>query len=149
MYTVAYNAYRESAVNTVEDNRMVLLKLFEGLIKFIGAAKRGIEVKSPKIRGENISKAMAIITELHCAVDMERGGSIAANLDSLYKYVMDQLTQGNIKNDTEALTQAENILTTLKEGFEGAVQQQKLAAKATIHPHEMETTRMERVSYAV
>jgi flagellar secretion chaperone FliS len=150
MYQTAYNAYRASAVNTVEDSRMVLIKLFDGAIKFLIAAKRGIEVGSSKIRGENISKAMAIITELHCALDMESGGPLAVNLESLYKYVMEQLTLGNIKNDSETLTRAENILATLMDGFEGAIQQQKLAVKATLHPPEMEArVRMERVSYAV
>lgn len=152
MYQAGRNAYINSVENTVEDKRVILIKLYEGAIKFINFAKRGINEKSPRIRGENISKVMAIVTELDCALDMERGGNIASNLRSLYGFVMNQLTAGNIKNDLKALDNAENILRTLKEGFEEAYLQQKMAAKtATASLPEFADTsdRKERLSCAV
>jgi flagellar secretion chaperone FliS len=138
MYQTGCNAYRQSAGNTVEDNRVVLLKLYDGSLKFLAHARRGIMEQSPRIRGENISKAMAVINELNCALDMEKGGQLAAQLDSLYQYVIDQLTTVNMKNDLQALDQAERILVTLKEGFDGAYQQMKRGGSA---PQVMEETK--------
>jgi flagellar secretion chaperone FliS len=121
MYQIGCNTYRQSAGNMLEDKNVILLKLYEGAIKFLSIARRGIEANSPKIRGENISKAMAIITELDCALDMEKGGAIAVQLRSLYQFALDRLLSATMKNDMEALGQAKDVLTTLKEGFEGAV----------------------------
>lgn len=125
MYQTGCNAYRQSAGNSIEDNRVVLIKLYNGAIKFIAGARRGIAESSAKIRGENISKAMAIIEELNCALDMEKGGQMAAQLNDLYRYAMDQLTKVTVQNDLQALEQAEGVLITLKEGFEGAYRQLK------------------------
>jgi flagellar secretion chaperone FliS len=125
MYPNAFNSYQHSAVNTIENNNQMLLKLYDGAIRFVKMAKKGIEENRPFIRGEHISKVMAIITELHCALDMEKGGQIAENLDNLYRYIMNQLSVANFRNNTAALDGIENILVTLLEGFEGAVRQQQ------------------------
>jgi flagellar protein FliS len=125
MYQPGCKAYRQSACNLVEDNKVILLKLYDGTLRFLSVARRGIIEKQPSVRGENISKAMAIINELDCALDMGKGGNLSNQLASLYRFVMDKLTQANSRNDLTALDQAENILNTLKEGFEGAAQSQK------------------------
>jgi flagellar secretion chaperone FliS len=135
MYQSGCNVYRKSAGNIVEDNQVVLLKLYDGLLRFLSIAKRGILEKKPNIRGENISSAMAIITELDAALDMKAGGEISTQLASLYRFVMTSLTTANVKNDLTALAQAENILITLKEGFEAAVQKQKLEARVAMAPN--------------
>jgi flagellar protein FliS len=127
MYQNGCNAYRQSAVNIVEEKPVIVIKLYGGALKFITNAKRGIAEKSPRVRGEYISKVMAIVNELNCALDMERGGKLASQLDSLYQFVMEQLSIANIKNDLKALDQAEHILEMLKEGFEGAYDQIKRA----------------------
>ena len=127
MYQNGCNAYRQSAANTVEEKPVIVIKLYGGALKFIASAKRGIAEKSPRIRGENLSKVMAIVDELNCALDMERGGKLASQLDSLYRFVMEQLSIANMKNDLRALDQAEDILVALKEGFEGAYDQIKNA----------------------
>lgn len=150
MYRTGCNAYRQSAGNAVEDNRVVLIRLYDGAIRFIANAKRGISMHSAKIRGENISKAMAIVTELNCALDMDKGGSLSEQLRNLYRFVMMELTVGNLKNDPQALEQAETILLTLKEGFETAINQQKSAARVDVQAAELEMpNRMERLSCAV
>ncbi len=128
MYNTRCNAYKQSASNTLEDRRVVLLKLYDGILKFLAQARRGILENSPKIRGENISKIMAIITELECALDHEKGGEIAANLGSLYQHIMNHLTTASVKNDVEALDHVKEIVSTLKDAFEKAFQEQKKAA---------------------
>ena len=125
MYETGCNAYRQSAGNTLEDRRVVLLKLYDGILKFLAQARRGILEGSPKIRGESISKIMAIVTELECALDLEKGGEIASNLSSLYRFIVNCLTTASLKNDVDSLDHVKDIISALKEGFEKALQEQK------------------------
>ncbi len=127
MYQKGFSAYRKSAANTLEDKRMILLKLYEGALLFIGCAKRGMMGKSARIRGENISKIMAIINELECALDYEKGGEISTRLSSLYQFVMDRLLLASKNNDIKALEQAEQVISTLKDGFETALKELRRA----------------------
>jgi flagellar protein FliS len=129
----------------VEDNKMVLLKLYDGTLRFLSVARRGIVERKPSVRGENISKAMAIINELDCALDMEKGGELSGQLASLYRFVMDKLTLANGNNDLTALEQAENILKTLKDGFEEAIRSQRCSNTALMAenaPHQQEGVRV-------
>lgn len=119
----AYTAYNNSMAHMTDRNDKVLLMLYDGALKYVRFARIGIEEKSPKIRGENISKVMAILTELDCALDREIGGPLAENLSRLYRYMMDRLTVANMDSEAEALDEVERLLSELKEGFEGAVKE--------------------------
>lgn len=118
-----YEAYNQAVVHTTDNKEQILLMLYEGAVRFVRRARMGIEEKNAKIRGENISKVMAILTEFDCALDREGGGELVENLSDLYHYMMDRLTHANVKNDTEALDEVGRLLTELKEGFEGALQE--------------------------
>lgn len=148
MYRNGYNAYQHSAVNTVEDKNTILLKLFEGAIRFTNQAKKGILENRTNLRGESISKIMAVITELDCALDMDKGGQLSQHLASLYRYMMGKLTIANSKNDIEALEEVTNILTTLQEGFESAAKAQQ-PQRTPAPPVYEETGAQERLRHAV
>jgi flagellar secretion chaperone FliS len=126
MTPAGYAGYRNVIVNTIENKEEILLMLYEGALISVRMARRGIEEKNPKLRGEKISKVLAILTELDCALDMEKGGELAENLSVLYRYIMDLLTVANVKDDPEALVAVESILGELYEGFRGAAQREAL-----------------------
>jgi flagellar protein FliS len=131
MYRTEFSAYEDSASNIVEDQGSILLKLYDGAIRFLGLAQKGITEKRVNVRGEKISQVMAIITELDCALDMEKGGELARNLAGLYRYLINRLTLANRQNDLQVLLEVKQILVTLKEGFEAAVAQQRPKRKAS------------------
>jgi flagellar secretion chaperone FliS len=116
MTYAGYSAYNRIA-NTIDSKEMILVKLLEGTVRFVRAARDGLDAGSPKIKGENISKAIAIITELDCALDRDMGGSLVENLSSLYPYILRRLTLANLSNDNWILGEVEGLLLTLKEGF--------------------------------
>ena len=120
MTPMTYNAYATSAVREDLPKDRILIMLYEGSIKFIHLAIRGIDENRRGLKGEYISKVLAILTELTAALDMERGGEIAENLDALYAYMVKRLTEANIKNSTEPLREVEALLLDLKEGFSEA-----------------------------
>jgi flagellar protein FliS len=80
---------------------------------------------------------------------MDNGGQLASRLDSLYQFIIDQLTTANLKNDLKALDQAEQILVTLKEGFEGAYHQMKSANSTLPQVMEEPRTAQEGVCFAL
>ena len=120
MTPMTYNAYATSAVREDLPKDRILIMLYEGSIKFIHLAIRGINENRRDLKGEYISKVLAILTELTAALDMERGGEIAENLDALYAYMVKRLTEANIKNNTEPLQEVEALLLDLKDGFSEA-----------------------------
>ena len=97
--------------------------LYEGALISLRIARRGIREKNPKLKGENISMVLSILTELDCALDRKNGGKLAENLSVLYRYLMNRLTTANIKNDPEALEEVEQLLDELHEGFKEAAAQ--------------------------
>lgn len=130
MIRSGHNSYRQSAGNAMISKDKILLKLLAGSLNFLKLARRGIEEKNPKVRGENISKVLAILSELDSALDMDAGGDIAANLSMLYRHMMYKLTNVNLKNDLDELSEIETLLAEIKEGFEDAARQQTQVAPA-------------------
>ena len=128
MIPAGYATYTRTVATTVENKEDILLILYENLLTEMKKARMGIEDRNPKVKGESISKALSIITELDCALDNDAGGEIAENLSMLYHYVMDRLTVANIKYDLTALDEAQGILVELNDGFKEAVSQHKASA---------------------
>lgn len=122
MTYAGYSAYNRIA-NTIDSKEMILVKLLEGAVRFVRAARAGLEVSNPKAKGENISKAIAIIAELDYALDRNMGGDLVENLAGLYPYILRRLTLANLRNDDWILGEVEGLLFTIKEGFSGALKQ--------------------------
>jgi flagellar protein FliS len=115
--TSCYQAYRKSAVNSAETKEQLLLMLYDGALQFTHIARMGIEQQMPKVRGENISKVLAILTELDAALDRRSGGDLAKNLSGLYGYMINRLTDANLNDDAAALDEVAHLLTEIREGF--------------------------------
>ena len=130
MTSNGYNLYRNVIANTTESKSEILLMLYQEALSYLGSAKIGIEEKNPKLKGENISKVLTILTELDCALDEEKGGELAENLSSLYNYLINRLSMANIKNDIYALEEVERLLAKLYEGFKHAVRHEPLPVMA-------------------
>lgn len=119
MTYAGYSAYNRIA-STIDSKEMILVKLLEGSVRFVRAARAGLDAGNPKVKGENISKAIAIITELDAALDRTMGDSLVQNLSGLYPYMLNRLTLGNLRNDKRILAEVEELLQTLHDGFADA-----------------------------
>ena len=146
MIATGYAGYRNVMSHTTENKEEILLMLFEGALISLRIARRGIREKNPKLKGEKISKVLAILTELDCALDRERGGDLAEKIAAMYGYMMNRLTTANIKNDPEALKEVEQLLGQLYEGFKGAAVQM---AGGLVHAENNEPEMMRGMSIAI
>lgn len=145
MTPAGYAGYRNVITNTIEKKEDILLMLYEGALSAVRIAKRGIVEKNPKLKGENISRVLAILTELGCALDREKGGKMAENLVALYGYMTNRLTHANVKNDPDALEEVEMLLSELHEGFKGAA----LKSVGPVYAREAESEMTGGLSIAV
>ena len=63
--------------------------------------------------------AIGIIGGLREALDSERGGELAGNLDRLYEYMIARLVEANTSNDTSLLDEVSALLLEVKSGWDG------------------------------
>jgi flagellar secretion chaperone FliS len=112
------NPYLQTQVQSRTPLELVVM-LYDGAIRFTTEARAAIVARDVARRGNAVSRAMAILSELQSTLDMEQGGEIAVNLDKLYTFVRDRLVDASIKQDSRPLDEALKVLTTLREGWSG------------------------------
>jgi flagellar secretion chaperone FliS len=107
----------ETAVDQADPHKLVSM-LFEGLLGSVGAARAAMARGDIATKGEQITKAVRIIDEgLKPALNLERGGDLAANLNGLYGYCVVLLTNANLRNDDKALADVIRVVEPLAQGW--------------------------------
>ncbi|MFC3609655.1 flagellar export chaperone FliS [Stutzerimonas tarimensis] len=109
---------RNAQVLEASPHRLIQM-LMEGGLERIAQARGALERGQVALKGELIGKAVAIIGGLREALNPEVGGEYAANLDSLYEYMMRRLTEANRHSDVERLDEVSGLLRKVKEGWDG------------------------------
>ena len=120
----AYQKYKNQSIQTASREK-ILLMLYEGAIRFMKLAVQACENKDIAGRGLNIGKAFDIVMELNNSLDHKVGGDIAKNLEQLYMYITEQLTQANIKGDKAHLDNAIKVMEVLYSGWQEAIEKLK------------------------
>jgi flagellar protein FliS len=115
-------------MQSTEQKEDILLLLLDAVIRHVDQAREGIETGDPKMRGEHISKAIAILTELDCALDRSQGLSLVDQLSDLYGFMIQQLTRASVKNDAAVLDTVPPLLKDIQEAFQGAAEQVRQAS---------------------
>lgn len=119
--TNPYRQYQKTAIVTASREK-ILLMLYEGAIRFVKQAKSAMIEKKIAEKGRCISKATAILSELMATLDFKAGGSLAADLENLYVFMIDKLIEGNIKNEVKNIESVEKILNTLHVAWKDVVE---------------------------
>lgn len=139
--------YKTSQANTASKEDLLIL-LYEGAIRFL---ERAIVEKESKHLSEHkmyLRRGLAIVSELQATLDFQKGGDLAIQLFELYSYMIDRLTEANIKQDMEQIRVVIKNLNTLLEGWRVAVRQvQGQAAAAMATPPEGVTRRLAGGAY--
>ncbi len=111
-----HNEYRQNEIATSSQGKLIVM-MYEGALKFVSLAIEGIDDQDLSKKGKYINKAHDIINELSCALDMKKGGDVAQKLESLYQFILHQLTLANIKSDRKTLESIINVITPLMEAW--------------------------------
>jgi flagellar protein FliS len=107
----------ETAVSEASPHQLVNM-LFESLLKNVGAAREHMKRGEIAAKGEKIIKAVRIIDEgLKPALNLAKGGALASNLNGLYVYCLQRLTEGNLRNDDAALADVIRVIEPIADGW--------------------------------
>jgi flagellar secretion chaperone FliS len=110
------SAYLESRILSASPIDLVNI-LYEHAILEIQQARQNLARGDVAARSRNISKAIAIIGELQCSLDLEAGGAIAANLGQLYQYMLARLTAGNLRQSDAPFAEVTSLLESLADAW--------------------------------
>ena len=91
--------------------------LFDGLIESMSAAKGHIQHNNIAEKSKAINRASRIVLGLQGALDFEKGGELAKNLDELYNYVTRRLLHVNARNDLQALEEIYGLMIEIRSAW--------------------------------
>lgn len=132
----ARNQYLKTQIETASKEQLVVM-LFDGVIRFTEQARKAIEEKQIEDSHHALMRAQAIVMELICTVDKEKGGEVANNLMGLHAYAFNCLIVCNMKKDIGKIDEVQKIYRQLREGWVGAMENLGIAptmAKASAAP---------------
>ena len=93
--------------------------LFDGLLESLAATKGHIQNGAIVEKGKSIARASRIVIGLQGALDFERGGDLANNLNELYGYVTRRVLHVNARNDLDALEEIFGLMNEIRTAWEG------------------------------
>ena len=103
-----YAQYRNSEVLTATPGELVL-KLYEGTIRFCNQAKDAIDRGDVQGAHTNLLKAQRIID--HLLATLDRSYEVSKDFDNIYQYLLDALMIVNVNKDRELL---ESVIANLR-----------------------------------
>ena len=92
------------------------LMLFDGAITFTGVALQAIVRSDYELKGNMISKSIAVINGLKDCLDLTHG-ELPSNLHDLYEYMVEKLFKANLTADVEAIEEVQSLLRTVRESW--------------------------------
>jgi flagellar protein FliS len=127
-----YSQYRQTQAETASQSKLLLM-LHAGAVRFLRQAKASMAEQDYYNQGQNVNKALAIITHLNGSLCPDKGGEIATNLQSIYTYLSSRITLANLKDDPKPLDEAIEHLRTIGDALQEA---QSAAAASSKQPQD-------------
>ena len=107
------NAYKKASVNTLDQNKLIIM-LYDGAIKNASFAVEHMKSEEIEKVHDCLIKTKNIVTELMATLNMDQGGDIAKNLQSLYSYMFSQLIEANMEKKPEPVIVVIDLLKELR-----------------------------------
>ncbi|MGI3131250.1 flagellar export chaperone FliS [Halopseudomonas pachastrellae] len=114
-----YQTVNVNAQVSEADPHRLIQMLMEGALQRVAQARGALQHNNVALKGEQIGKATAIIGGLRDALNVEQGGELAVNLDRLYAFMQQRLSEANLKNDAAMLDEVSELLREIKAGWDG------------------------------
>jgi flagellar protein FliS len=100
------------------DNIQLIQMLFDGLTESLSSAKGHIQNNAIEEKSKALSRAGRIVVGLQGALDFERGGELAQNLNELYAYVTRRLFHVNAYNDLAVLNEVQSLIQDIAQAWQ-------------------------------
>ena len=100
------------------DNIQLIQMLFDGLLESLASASGHIQNKAIEDKSNALVRAGRIVVGLQGALDFERGGELAQNLNELYSYITRRLFHINAHNDLTALEEVKTLIKDISQAWQ-------------------------------
>ncbi|MEO5377452.1 MAG: flagellar export chaperone FliS [Magnetococcus sp. DMHC-6] len=100
----------------------LLVRLYEGAIAFLNKAIKACESSEIDQFKYFIQRGRRIIEEFQNTLDFTEGGLVPTQLNDLYEYMLDSLTQATLTHDTLFVERVNEQLEVLLDGWRGLQQ---------------------------
>lgn len=115
-----WKSYRQTATLTAPPGQIVLM-LYDGAIRFLERALTGFACSDPAELNmtvhNNLHRASEVIRELDFALDLERGGELAATLHRLYEYFQRRIQASNLRKERPGIQEVIQHLEVLRDAW--------------------------------
>ena len=112
-------SYRKTEIHTADQFELLLI-LYREAIQSLRRASLAVSQQDVEGRVHHLNRATHLIGELQAALDLSRGGEIAASLHRLYAYAIQRLWISNCRTDAGPIEEVAGLLSTLQSGWEEA-----------------------------
>jgi flagellar protein FliS len=107
-----------AATQAAVANKVELIQmLFDGLLDSLMTAHGHIERNAIEEKAKCLARANRIVFGLQSALDFEKGGDLAKNLNELYSYTTRRLLHINVRNDLTALREVHGLMSEVREAW--------------------------------
>lgn len=113
-----YQSVSNQAQAIEADPHRLIQMLMEGGLTRLAQARGAMERNQIALKGDLLSKAIGIVGGLRQALDVQKGGELAENLDRLYEYMTTRLMEANLKNDPAIVEEVSGLLREVKSGWD-------------------------------
>jgi flagellar protein FliS len=101
------------------NNVQLIQMLFDGLLESLSTARGHIQHNNIAEKSKAVARASRIVIGLQGALDFEKGGELAGNLNELYSYVTRRLFHVNAHNDIAVLDEIHGLMREIRDAWEG------------------------------
>jgi flagellar protein FliS len=102
--------------------------LMDAALTAINNAVEGFEIRHPVRRNElihnNLEKAQQVISVLQAALDMEVEGEFPRQMNALYEFMLNELSQANLSKAPEPAVVVRGLLHELRDAWSEMLTQQ-------------------------
>ena len=118
MVNSAAEAYKKQQIMTATPEALTLM-LYNGCLKFIKEGTDALTEKNYEAANTSLQKAQNIISEFRVTLNMDY--EISHQLMPLYNYAYDRLVEGNLDDNLDAVKEAADIITELRDAWAQAM----------------------------
>ncbi|WP_026972609.1 flagellar export chaperone FliS [Aliagarivorans marinus] len=121
MYKHGINQYRQVGIKdqiSTADPHQITQLLMQAVLENLSVAKGCLERNDVANKGKPLAKATSIITSLRDTLDHEKGGEIAQNLQDLYNYMLELISEASLSNSAERVEEVIQIFLPIKTAWD-------------------------------
>jgi flagellar secretion chaperone FliS len=112
---VANQYFRTQVESSTPLERVVML--YDAALRALDAAQESMRRNDRIAKRDATSRLLAIVAELQNTLDMERGGTIAAELDRLYDFILTRVMDAITSQQPEPLDEVRRVLVPLGDAW--------------------------------